>query len=490
MLVGAGALAHAAVVPTQVAVSDRAGEITYGALADLAARVRTASARWPASGPAPAVALVGPDAASTVAWFVALATAGWAVGVLDPGWSEAERAGALAQLAPDCVVAVGGAAAPPPPWTQIEGLAGAAVYGRAPAGGGPPSIAPGGIFYVGFTSGSAGRPKAFARSHVSWTRSFTGFDHAVALPPGDVLVPGPLASSHFLFGVLHGLDRGRTVAVCDVADLVARVDRGPAPAAAYVVPTMLDDLAARCMPRPAGAPALVMCAGAQLTQRVRDNVAWALPATGIVEYYGASELSFVAIRTPGDGAPPGSVGRAFPGVSIAIRADDHKPVAAGDEGLIWVRSGLVFAGYRGAAPSGAARCADGWWTVGDRGRQDVDGNLFVAGRGTALILVGGANVQPEEVEGVLATLPGVAACAVVGVPSPRWGEELVAVVVPTGVAPDRATIRRALAGGLSQHKRPRRYLMCHGPLPAGRAGKVDRARVRELVLTGELAELT
>ncbi len=234
-------------------------------------------------------------------------------------------------------------------------------------------------------------------------------------------------------------------------------------------------------------PGYIFCAGARLDTAVVAATRERFPASQLVEYYGASELSFVAIRRHGDASPPGSVGGAFPGVEIRILDENHQPVAQGETGEIVVRSDLVFSGYRGTPPIGAARSlAGGWWGVGDRGSLDGDGYLFVEGRGSNLIITGGVNVQPEEVEEVVATADGVAACVVLGLPDERWGEQVCAVLVPEpGAKLTRADIRRQVAAALSRPKRPRRYLLVDGPLPVGRSGKIDRDAVRRLIASAQ-----
>ncbi|MCB0881499.1 MAG: AMP-binding protein, partial [Thermoleophilia bacterium] len=434
--------------------------------------------------PTPFVGLVWDESPAFVAAFLGLASSGWAVGVLDGRWTGAEADGALDVLAPSAVMVPAAH-----PWEPRAGHRPAA----APAGwrawstpaasgpAGPRTPGAGDAFYVGFTSGSAGRPKAFQRSHRSWWESFAGLDAFAPLGDGPVVVPGGMGSSHFLFGALHALHAGATLELRPAPD-AARAGADEAPAAMYVVPTMLAHAAARgSLGTPA--PRRVYCAGARLEAAVRAAVRDAFPGTEVVEYYGASELSFVAIRRDGDDTPPGSVGRAFPGVEIEVRGDDGVPAAAGERGTLHVRSPLVFMGYRGGAPAGApARPADGWITVGDRGRVDAAGHVWVDGRGSALIITGAANVQPEEVEEVVSTAPGVASCVVVGVDDPAWGQVVCAAVEPAqGAALTRAALRAHVAGRLSAYKRPRRYVALDGPPPLGRTGKVDRAAVRALV---------
>ncbi len=505
MLVGTRALDATCSADGAIALRDGTVALTYGELRHVVERIGRAGETFPVHAPAGArdIALLADWTPDLVAALLGLATSGWSVGVLDPRWTADELVGALAQFAPSTVLATaehagrlvasgwepaGSAVGATSAWTVL------AAPGATPAAAARTAPGPDDQFYVGFTSGSSGAPKAFARTHRSWWLSFTGLEACVPPNDGTVLVPGPLSGSHFLFGALYGLHAGATVDLCphdtDGA-LVERLLAVPRPAAIFAVPTMLARWAAVIREGSPGGPRTIFCAGARLAQDLRNRIGRCLPHTQIVEYYGASELSFVAIQTPDDGTPAGSVGRAFPGVEVAIRDDDNIAVPAGVSGRIFARSPLVFAGYRGAAPvAGAETSGDGWWTVGDHGHLDDDGALFVDGRGSALIITGGTNVQPEEVEAVVEAIPGVAACAVVGVPDRAWGEAVVAVIVPSvGADLTRSMLRGEVARRLGPAKRPRRYVAFESPLPTVRTGKVDRARVRAAVLAREGREL-
>lgn len=486
-------------VDDRPAIRDRTSVVSGAALDRLAGGVAHAVAAAVDHRAGRDVALLGEWTAPTLGAVVGLARAGWTVGVLDPVWTDAELRGALAQFAPVAIVVSDDRAGA----TALDGWretartdAGLRIIVRGDAGeagAAPPPPRPDDPFYVGFTSGSSGRPKAFARSHGSWIRSFAALDAAAPVPRDAlVLVPGPLSSSHFLFGALHALHAGACVElrgepVTCGEGLADRLRREPLPQAMYVVPTMLARLVAAS--EPLTAPITVYCAGAKLSEALRAELAERHPGIRVVEYYGASELSFVAIRTPDDGSPAGSVGRAVAGVEIAIQDERGTAVAIGTPGQIFVRSDLVFDGYRGEVPGSAATCRDGWWSVGDTGVMDDAGNLFVAGRGSSLIITGGANVQPEEVEETLAAVPGVRVCAVVGVPHAVLGQEVVAVLELHDRTLRRADLRRLLSTGLAAVKRPRRYLVAGGPLPLGRTGKVDRDAVAALVAAGAMAEL-
>jgi acyl-CoA synthetase (AMP-forming)/AMP-acid ligase II len=481
--------------------------MSYAQLRTDAAAVADASAGWPRRHDAgsPFVAVLADWTPAFAACFLGLASAGWAVGVLDPSWSADEVERAIAQLDP-CVVIVEAvcsaalhvlraagwrdAAQLDPGWTVC-------TQSEAEDARPAPAALPENPFYVGFTSGSAGRPKAFVRSHGSWWESFVRFSELCPIDPrGTVLVPGPLSSSHFLFGALHALHTGATLELVTSAEyspdaVAARLADARRLSGVYVVPTMLAQHATGTSPVSSVDPAFIFCAGARLEATVRDGVAERFPTSCLVEYYGASELSFVAIQVDGDGTPAGTVGRLFPGVEVSIRDDDDHEVAPGEVGTIFARSPLVFSGYRGTAPETAARALEGGWlTVGDRGALDANGFLSVAGRGSSLIITGGANVQPEEVEDVVATHHEIVACVVVGIPDPTWGEVVcAAVATQPGAVVAREDLRRHVAQYLARYKRPRRYLHLAGDVPMGRSGKIDRAAVQRLVLAGELQEL-
>ena len=507
MLVTAQALVADPARDGRIALRGSAEALSYPQLRAQAGAVARHSGTWSAHDDdrSPYVAIMADWTPQFVACFLGLASAGWAVGVLDPSWSERDVAGAIRQLDP-CAVIVAeeyrevAAAVAQPGWrAPVQLDPGWSVFLREevtvtrPA----PAALPDAAFYVGFTSGSSGRPKAFVRSHRSWWESFERFTGLCPIDPeGTVLVPGPLSSSHFLFGALHALHAGATVELVTsseyspehVASRLAQIQRF---AGLYVVPTMLSQHAQGAPPAGGSDPDYIFCAGARLEVDVRQRAGRRFATSRLVEYYGASELSFVAIQVDGDGTPPESVGRVFPGVEVTIRDDEDRVVGPDEVGVIFARSPLTFLGYRGEPPASGARALDGGWlTVGDRGMLDGDGFLSIAGRGSSLIITGGANVQPEEVEEVVAGYPGVAACVVVGLPDPTWGEVVCAVVVlGPGATLGRSDLRSYVAGTLTRYKRPRRYVLVDGPLPIGRTGKVDRQAVRQLVLDGNTVQV-
>jgi O-succinylbenzoic acid--CoA ligase len=200
--------------------------------------------------------------------------------------------------------------------------------------------------------------------------------------------------------------------------------------------------------------------------------------------YGLTEAcSQVTTERPGD-ADGTTAGPPLPGLEVRVVDAGLQPVAPGEEGAIAVRGPTLMRGYLDEEAATAEVLRDGWLQTGDLGRLDARGRLTVLARRTDLILSGGENVYPAEVEAVLADHPAVAEVAVVGRPDPRWGQVPVAVVVPRrAAAPDALPGLRAWARSrLAPFKVPAEVLPA-SELPRTAAGKVDRAAVQAAVMS-------
>ena len=203
----------------------------------------------------------------------------------------------------------------------------------------------------------------------------------------------------------------------------------------------------------------------------------------ILERYGMSE-TLMNTSNPHDGdRVAGSVGPALPGVEVRIAdPESGAPLPEiGAVGMIEVRGPNVFRGYwRMPEKTAAEFRKDGFFITGDVGRLDERCYLFIVGRAKDLIISGGYNVYPVEVETELDALPGVAESAVIGVPHPDFGEGVTAVVVPRGgAALDENTLRAALELRLAKYKLPKRIVFV-GQMPRNAMGKVQKAELREL----------
>jgi acyl-CoA synthetase (AMP-forming)/AMP-acid ligase II len=363
----------------------------------------------------------------------------------------------------------------------------------APAG--PAELADGdpeSSFLVGLTSGTTSLPKGFSRTRDSWRRSFAASIECFGLKPEDrVLAPGPLSASLNLYALSECLSAGatfHTLAHFDVGDAHAEIT-GRGITRLVLVPTMLRVLAERGITGDIDASGItaVVCAGQKLDRRTLEAVRRWAPQAAVWEYYGASELSFVAasVHEPGaDGAEVGTgVGRAFPGVELAVLDDDGRQVPDGEVGNIGVRSPLVSAGYVWGDDGQAFTRLGGWATVRDQGFLD-GGTLHVLGRRADMINTGGANVYPHEVEAALAMLPGVAEVVVAGVPDDVRGQRIVAGIVPSHAGLGQLALRAGLEGTLPPVKRPLAYLEL-AELPTTERGKLSRAEFQRWVLEGD-----
>jgi len=304
-----------------------------------------------------------------------------------------------------------------------------------------PAELPPGTFLVAVTSGTSGHPRPVLRTAASWTASFAPLAQLTGIGAQDrVLLTGPLHATLHLFAAVHTLASG------------AELTDQPANATAvHAVPAVLADLLDSL---PAGAPLrTAVVAGTRLPGDVAARAA--ARGIAVTEYYGAAELSFVAA-----GRYPEPL-RAFRGAEVHIRG-----------GELWVRSPYLAIGYPPGVTGPLRRDTDGFATVGDLADQTADGALLIRGRGDAAITTGGATVIAEDVEDALIGLPGVAAVAVVGVPHPRLGQVVTAVIEPVPGA-DLWGLRTAARQALRAESLPRRWFVTDR-LPRTPGGKVAR----------------
>jgi long-chain acyl-CoA synthetase len=187
----------------------------------------------------------------------------------------------------------------------------------------------------------------------------------------------------------------------------------------------------------------------------------------------------------GDAHRIGSVGTAQLGIEVRIGGPDDAALPAGEVGEVLVRGPTVMRGYWGNAEATARTLANGWLHTGDLGALDADGFLTLKDRAKDLVISGGANIYPREVEEALLSHPDVAEAAVFGRTHPEWGEEVVACVVPrVAIGDDDARRRLECAldvhcrGEIARFKRPRHYVFVDA-LPKNHAGKVLKTALRE-----------
>ncbi len=200
----------------------------------------------------------------------------------------------------------------------------------------------------------------------------------------------------------------------------------------------------------------------------------------ILERYGMTETGMNTSNPYEGERRPGSVGLPLPSVNIRVVNSEGAEMAAGEVGSIEVRGPNVFPGYwRDPEKTAQEFRPDGFFVTGDLGTIDAQGYLHISGRGKDLVISGGFNVYPKEVELVLDGLEGIVESAVIGAPHRDLGEGVVAVIVPAdGLVPDEAALRDALGGRLARYKLPKRVIAVD-ELPRNSMGKVQKAVLRE-----------
>jgi long-chain acyl-CoA synthetase len=339
-----------------------------------------------------------------------------------------------------------------------------------------------------YTSGTTGRPKGVTTGIWDGATARAVFEDEAAVwhfDPADLhLVCSPMyhtVSVRFAAGTLLS---GGSLAILSRFDADTALDvlRRQRPTTAFLVPTHLQRIlqAGRLgQTETFDSLRLLAHAGAPCPPSLKRRIMERVRPGGVWEFYGSTEAQFTVCSPEEWLEHPGTVGRARPGRRLAIAPLDG-PEGADDQagaGTIWCDM-PPFARFRYWRDDAATAAA--WHgtacTVGDLGRLDPDGYLYLSGRRHDLIISGGVNVYPAEVEGVLAAVPGVGQVAVFGLPDAQWGQRVCAAYVPVARAGRAATeddLRAAAAAHLAPYKRPKEYFAAV-TLPHTATGKVLR----------------
>ena len=340
----------------------------------------------------------------------------------------------------------------------------------------------GGFNVLIYTSGTTGRPKGIdratdpARAHLTLASiaQLWGFDASdVHLVAGPLYHTGPAG-----YAQLHLLIGGTVVLMprFDPAEALRAIEHHRV-TNSFMVPThlarivQLDEGARQC---DLSSLKLVLHSAAACPVQVKRRAMEIFPPGVLTEFYGASESGFSKITAEEWLAKPGSVGRPWPGHEIRIVDEQGNACAPGEIGLVYVRGPRMDFQYRHAEDKNRAAFRDGFFTAGDLGYLDSDGYLFIADRRTDLIITGGANVYPAEVESVLMAHAQVADVAVIGVPDDEMGKAVLAVVELRPGA--RATADELIAFArrdLAHYKCPRRVEFIDR-LPREPSGKIRK----------------
>ena len=362
----------------------------------------------------------------------------------------------------------------------------------------PTEQGPDDLAWLFYTSGTTGRPKGVMLTQRNlMTMGLAYFSDVDAIGRDDVMAYaapmshgcGLYAIPHLMAGARHAVPASGGV---DPAELFA-LGRALGALSTFAAPTIVKRLvdhaeAAGLSPDDAAASFKTIVYGGAPMYAADIRRALRVMGPRFVQIYGQGETPMMATALarhhlsgsthPRHAARLASVGVAQTPVRVRVADATGRPLPAGEVGEVLVRGDSVMAGYWRNPEASAAAVRDGWLFTGDVGVLDADGFLTLKDRSKDLVISGGSNIYPREVEEVLLTAPGVAEAAVVGAPDPEWGEVVVAfVVAQPGAAADAAALDAHCLAHIARFKRPKRYVFVDA-LPKNHYGKVLKTELR------------
>lgn len=506
LTVGSVPAMHAAspVTRDKVAVTEGERRLTWRELDERSTRVAAGLARYGVR-PGEPVALYSGNRIEYIELMYGLAKAGCPIVPLSPRYVAAEVIGAVAAtgaraLVTDSPGSLGLPAAAPEGALAVARLAGPAAAGARdfPALAGdmqpyedllasaegaraelaePDENVP---FRLSLTSGTTGAPKVCVVPQRVAMQGWAEMGIGLGIGPGDVeLVAGPLFHGLGFTCALQQLYVGGSLVIhrrFDAREVLRSIDRDRVTIVPGV-PVIFDRILAELEPGPAGAGPrsvrLVMTSGARAGGPLKRRLAAAFPGAVVCEFLAGTETGIITVnREDPHGPKADSCGLPFFRTRLAILDEAGAARPRGEVGEVAKRGLLTGPVYLGDDTRTAQAFRGGWFRTGDLGYVDEDGYLFLVGRSKDVIVSGGINVYPAEIEDVIRGLPGVREAAVVGIPDETWGESVKAVLVlEEGVEYAPAEIERHCRAELAGYKVPR-VIAFTGALPRTASGKV------------------
>jgi len=485
----------------RIAIGDRTSGMTYSELYDQA----RASAAWIARAEGESLVLVDVNSEAVPSLVFGAAFAGKRFVPVNYRLADAKLRAIVARTAP-CTVVVNDDTG-----ERVSGIPDVTVINRfsldvgSAASGAPEHVEelaptdPQAIAVLLFTSGTTAEPKAAVLRHQNLFSYIVGTVEFMGAEADEcTLISVPIYHIAGTAAVLSSVYAGRRLVYLEQFDPAewVRLAREQCVTHAMVVPTMLGRILDVLDGDGESLPALTHLSygGGRMPRDVVERALELLPHVDFVNAYGLTETSStVAMLTPADhreaarSADPAaqlrltSVGRPLPSIELEIRDLDHQPVPAGTAGEVWVRGEQVAGEYLGSGE----QLHNGWFPTRDGGWLDSEGYLFLDGRIDDIIVRGGENMSPVEIEQVLCRHPSVADAAVFGLPDSEWGEKIAAVVVANPQhTVDPAALQEWVRGNLRSSHVPS-VVEGRDSLPYTETGKLLRRTLKDQLLDSD-----
>ena len=386
-----------------------------------------------------------------------------------------------------------GVSTTPTGWQGYESL-----FAAASADAPPIDVGPEDLFALMYTSGTTGRPKGAMRSHEgnALLALATALEFGLTRDDNALLVM-PLCHANSLYFSVTFVMLGATIVIDDRAHFDPEALLGLLARERITFTSLVPTHYVMMLALSAEARAQyelsrvgkLLVSSAPARQDTKRAILELFPNGKLFELYGSTEAGWVTVLRPDEQISKiGSVGREWAGSgAIKLLDGDGNEVPDGQVGELYSRTAYVFSGYWQDPEKTRASFHDAWCSVGDMARRDEDGFIHLVDRKSNMIISGGENIYPSEVEAVLAAHPGVQDVAVIGVPDAKWGESVLAVVVPRR---DRSAQQTELEAELASwcreriagFKRPRAYAFIHeAQMPRTATGKIQHRLLRERI---------
>jgi len=368
-----------------------------------------------------------------------------------------------------------------------DSLAYESLLAAGSPGGVDVAVDPAGPFLLQYTSGTTGFPKGATHTHetVLWNALGQVGDFAMTRRDVYLCIPALCWAAGLHDFTLPALWLGATVVLrpsnFDAAEVWRTIERHRVTLAVFVSSVLRLALSYPLEGHDLSSLRMVASGGEPVPVAAIEEFQRRLPTCDLIQGYGMSEFPAIMTYLDSDYAVTkrGSAGRAGRITELRVVDADGRDVPAGEHGEIVVRSPATMIGYWNRPDATAEVTAGGWFHTGDRGYLDEEGFLYIAGRSKDMIISGGLNVYPAEIERVLERHPAVREVAVIGIPDDRYGEVGEAhVVLHDGAEVTGAALDAFARADLAKFKVPRRWVLRSDPLPRTASGKVQKYALR------------